>query len=439
MASPVTDLAALDPLAPVLPPAGVRACRLAEIASAVAASAGGRVDVAGLRGSASAAASGAVANAGRRLVVVAHDAEGARRLAEDLAFFTKEDVLVLADEETSPYAQVNPDRRAAMARMATLSRLACSPKPPRVLVTTATGLARKVVPRSVVRTHTHRIVAEDGLDRDWLIARLAETGYIRVPLVEDPGSFAVRGALLDVWPPNEIDPVRVELYGDLVVSIKPFDAMDQKTRKDAALAEVLIAPVREAILAREYVARARDRITQLADAIDMPTLKARALVDDVTSGRAFFGADAYVPAFYDKMESLFSYIVDDAVVVLDDPPAIVSTLREALGRARSDVATEERTPHFLVTTFFEDEDEVTARLEKKRVVALHRTAAMGETASGLDAYQVVPAGREPLDVAARDHEDLARAVKTARTTKGRPGVSVSKPITLSEGFEVRYR
>ena len=414
----MTDLATLDPLAPVLPPAGVRAAKLAEVPAAVAGSAAGRVDVAGLRGCASAAVSAAVANSGRRVVVVANDAEGAQRLAGDLAYFTKEEVLVLADDETSPYAQVNPDRRAAMARMATLSRLCASPEP-RVLVTTATGLARKVVPRSVVRAHTHRVVAEDGLDRDWLVARLAETGYIRVPLVEDPGSFAVRGALLDVWPPNLDEPVRVELYGDMVLSIKPFDAMDQKTRKDAQLPEVLIAPVREAILAREYVARARDRIGQLADAIDMPTLKARALVDDVTSGRAFFGADAYVPAFYDKMESLFAYLADDAVVLLDDPPAIVSTLREALGRARADVATEERTPHFLVTTFFEDEDEVTARLEKKRVVALHRTAAMGEKATGLDAYQVVPVGKDPLDLAARDHEDLARAVKTARTTKGR--------------------
>ncbi|HEY2365671.1 MAG TPA: transcription-repair coupling factor, partial [Polyangiaceae bacterium] len=411
----MTDLKDLDPLEPVLPPAGVRAARVAEVSAAVAASGVGRVDVAGLRGCATAAVSAAVASSGRRIVLVANDGDGARRLAEDLAYFTKEEVLVLADDETSPYAQVNPDRRAAMARMATLSRLASTSgaDTSRVLVTTATGLARKVVPRSIVRAHTHRIVAEDGLDRDWLIARLAETGYIRVPLVEDPGSFAVRGALLDVWPPNTSEPVRVELYGDLVVSIKPFDAMDQKTRKDSSLAEVLIAPVREAILSREHVARARDRITQLADAIDMPTLKARALVDDVTSGRAFFGADAYVPAFYDKMESLFAYVADDAVVMLDDPPAIVSTLREALGRARADIATEERTPHFLVTTFFEDEDEVAARLEKKRVVALHRTAAMGAPVRGLDAYQVVPVdgGKEPLDLAARDHDDLARAVK----------------------------
>jgi transcription-repair coupling factor (superfamily II helicase) len=419
--------ATLDPLEPVLPPAGVEARKIADTAAAAAAAGQGRVDVAGVRGCGAAMVAAAVAGT-RPVVRGAADAEGARRLADELGFFGAADAAVLTDDETSPYAPVNPDRRAAMMRMATLASLA-GRAPPRVLVTTATLLARKVVPRAVVRAHTHRVIAEDGLDRDWLLARMAETGYIRVPLVEDPGSFAVRGALLDVWPPNLADPVRVELYGDLVISIKPFDAMDQKTRNEPVggsaeggtaqtrTSEVAIAPVRETILAREYVARARDRITQLAEAIDMPTLKARALVDDVTSGRAFFGADAYVPAFYERLESIFEYVAKDAVVLLDDPPAVVSALRDALGRAAADVAHEEKSPHFLVSTFFESEDELVRRLDARRVVALHRTAVTGAAAEGLERYETVQGAA--LDVAARDHEDLTRAVKTARTMKGR--------------------
>ncbi|HEY1957725.1 MAG TPA: transcription-repair coupling factor [Polyangiaceae bacterium] len=404
--------ASLDPLEPVLPPAGVEAKKLAEVASALVGQTRGRLDVAGTRGSATAMLAAAVARQ-RRIVLVAADAEAARCAADDLAFFSHEEPLLLVDDETSPYAPVNPDRRAAMMRMAVLTRLVSAE--PRALVMTATALARKVVPRAIVRAHTHRIVAEDGLDRDWLVARLAETGYIRVPLVEDPGSFAVRGALLDVWPPNLADPVRVELYGDLVVSIKPFDPMDQKTRNEP-IAEIAIAPVREAILAREYVGRARDRITQLADAMDMPTLKARALIDDVTSGRAFFGADAYVPAFYEKLESIFEYLGEDAIVLLDDPPAIVAAVRDALVRAADDVSHAEKSPHFLVSTFFETEDELASRLEARRVGVLHRTAVGGEPAAGLERYET---SNEALDLAARDHEDLARAVKTARTLKGR--------------------
>ncbi len=415
-----------DVLESVLPAEGIHARKIVEVAAAITRDSRGRIDLAGVRGCASTLVVAAVSSGSRNVLFVARDADDARRIADDLAFSKVDDVLVLADDETSsPYAQVNPDRRAGMARMATLSRLARG-FPPKVLVVTATSLVRKLVPRSIARAHTHRVVAEDGLDRDWLIARLAETGYLRVPLVEDPGSFAVRGALLDVWPQSSLDPVRIELYGDLVLSIKPFDVHTQVTlghktggKNAPSLSEVSIPPVREAILAREYVARARDRITQLADAIDMPTLKARALVDDVTSGRAFFGADAYLPAFYEKLESLFDYDLGDAIVMLDDPSAIVAAVRDALARSTAESATEERRPHFLVSTFFESEDELVKRLDARRVVALHRTATIGGAETGLDAYEIAPDDGGLMNLAARDHEDLARAVKTARTTKGR--------------------
>ena len=85
---------------------------------------------------------------------------------------------------------------------------------------------------------------------------LSEAGYLRVPVVEDPGGFAVRGALLDVWPPSTDSPVRVELYGDLVLSMKPFDPVEQKTRKDAPdLKTLWLPPVREAILDPATVAQ----------------------------------------------------------------------------------------------------------------------------------------------------------------------------------------
>ena len=180
---------------------------------------------------------------GKPVVLVTSDLDAARRAADDVAFFVKSttdeataedtaegDVLVLAASESSPYADVNPDRRAAMSRLATLFHLA-SGLPWKVLAVPAAGLARKMVPRKIIRAHSHRVVAEDELDRDALVKALAESGYLRVPVVEDPGSFAVRGALLDVWPPNLDVPVRIEMYGELVLSIQPFDPYEQRTKK----------------------------------------------------------------------------------------------------------------------------------------------------------------------------------------------------------------
>src|SRR5205814_9515743 len=138
-------------------------------------------------------------------------------------------------------------------RMATLAHLAAG-RPWRVLVAPASALVRKLVPRDVLKRHTHCVKHEEELDRDALIRSLSESGYIRVPVVEDPGSFAVRGALLDVWPPSNDLTVRVELYGELVLSLKAFDPVDQKTVKaegGVELSEVWLPPAREAILDAE--------------------------------------------------------------------------------------------------------------------------------------------------------------------------------------------
>ncbi len=428
-----------DPLPHVLAPEGVTAVRLADLAAKAIALPKGRVDVSGVRGSADALVLAAVARrSARPLCIVSADVDGARRLAEDLGFLLRSateagsaedtgegDVLVLTPSETSPWADVNPDRRAAMARMATLAHLA-DKRPFRALSVSATALVRKLVPPAAVKSHIGTITAEDEFDRDKMIVRLSEAGYLRVPLVEDPGTFAVRGALFDVWPPNLPEPVRVELYGELVLSIKPFDPFEQKTKRErlesgetreVTLTQVKLAPAREAILTRENVARARDRVSQLADSIDMPTLKARALAEDVTTGRAFFGADGFLPAYYDALAPLSAYLPKDVIFAICDPPAVTRAVREALESAANDAAAKASTVHFLPAAFFVEEDAATRELDDRTILVLHRTATVGGEAEGLARFET--ATSETLDVAARDHEDLTRAVKTARQSKGK--------------------
>jgi transcription-repair coupling factor (superfamily II helicase) len=419
----------LEPLPPLLPPEGLAASRLRDVAERVKSLGKGRLDLAGIRGSAGAAVAAAIARQGRHVVLVAADLDAARHAAEDIGFLARgaldddaEDtgegeVLVFAGQESSPYADVNPDRRAAMSRMATLFHLAHG-RPWSVLCVPASALARKVVPRKELARRADKIVAEQELDRDALVRSLSEAGYLRVPVVEDPGSFAVRGALLDVWPPSSEMPVRVELYGELVLSMKPFDPVEQTTKKDAVgLRQLWLAPAREAILDARTAARARERLTMLAEAMDWPTIKTRALVDDAVHGRAFFGSDGYLPAYYDDLDALLAYVPADAVVLLDDPPAITRAVREELERAGRDAAEKHGSaPTFLPAAFYETEDVVAGELRSRPVVALHRIAVVGEAEGGLSAFE---SAREPLELAARDHDDLTRAVKAARAAKGK--------------------
>ena len=212
--------------------------RVAEQADAARAAA---LNVAGVSGSASGLVLRALARrlapSKRKIVAVTADVESARALAADASFMlgardaddaeaagatTFGQVLLYLPNDASPYADVNPDRRGAQTRLATLFHIAID-LPWSVLVCPIGALARKVVPKDDVLEHAELIVAGQEIDRAALVARLSAAGYVRSPLVEDPGSFAVRGALLDVWAPCATDPVRIEFYGDLVMSIRAFD------------------------------------------------------------------------------------------------------------------------------------------------------------------------------------------------------------------------
>ncbi|MBI2391986.1 MAG: transcription-repair coupling factor [Deltaproteobacteria bacterium] len=435
------DEDAIDPIAdPLALPEDRPVVGLAELVAR--ARKGGRVDLLGARGGALPLAAATLARGvGRPVVLVTADIERARTLVSDLEFLTHSpkaeddvsaedaeaaaigDVLLLTAPEASPYAEVAPDRRAALSRLATLAHLASPPSPGATklgrpflaCVLAANALVRRFVPRAVLESHTVTVIAEDELDREVLLARLTESGYLRVPVVEDPGSFAVRGSLVDVWPPSAPLPVRIELDGDLVMSMKAFDPDGQRTLHP--IKELRVPPAREAILDEASVARAKARVSELCDAVDMPTSKARQLAEDVAQGRAFFGAEGFLPAYYEALDTVFAYLPDDATWVIDDPIAVAEAVRDELARAERGAEGRAGTPSFGPAVHYLDEASIAERLARASVVVAHRVAIQGESEGPLSALTQAPDDAPTL--AARAHEDLTAAVKQARATRGK--------------------
>lgn len=358
------------------------------------------------------------------IVCVTAAPEEARQLAADLRFCWGEqdsedtaqgEVLYFAANEASPYADVNPDRRAAHSRLATLFHLVHG-LPFRFLVMSAPAMLRKVVPRDVFERHSELVVEEQELDRDGLAAKLSESGYLRVPLVEDPGSFALRGAVIDVWPPGSSAPVRVELLGDLVLSMKYFDPDTQRTTGDVK--EVWLPPAREAIRTQATEQRARRLVRERCDAVDLPSSKTRGLVEDVASGRSFFGSEGMLPAFF-ELTSLWSYFPDRSTVLLVDPPAVTKNVRDTLERAQSDEVGKSGAPHFPLRDFFDDEASLVAFLRARTTVCLHRTALVGDPgdASKLDVFECAPSQSPTL--ATQDLSELTKSIQAARMRGGK--------------------
>ncbi|HEX6273259.1 MAG TPA: transcription-repair coupling factor [Polyangiaceae bacterium] len=407
-------------------PSEARLMRVVDAARAALRAPGGFA-VVGVDGSGGAlVARGLLAAGASHVLYVAPTTEAGLRAAEDLAGLAKLDLpgfsgapgepapLVIAQSETSPYADVHPDRRLLMQRAAALFTIAKG-FPWRVALTTAGGLLRKVAPPDVVAAAGVELAVDTELDLPELARRLTAAGYLRAPVVEDPGGFAVRGAVLDVWPANAAEPVRAELYGDLLLSLKVFDPDDQKTRGE--IRSVWIPPARESILDEAAQARARGVLRTLCDEASYPSSKARALIDDLVLGRSFFGSEGYGPAFA-ELVPLIEYLPPGAALVIEDPPSLYRELERELEQARAAAAGRDPVPHFPVDALYAELGVIERELAARPVVMAHRTGIAGAAGDDLRSrLENVPVDAPNLVL--RGHSELSTAMKLARSAQGK--------------------
>ncbi|HTQ08422.1 MAG TPA: transcription-repair coupling factor [Polyangiaceae bacterium] len=412
-------------LPPLDLPSDRRLVRVAEAAREALATRGGYA-VVGAAGSGTAMLARALLAAGATHVLyVAPSHDVAQRAVEDLKALAALGLpggagtddpapLFVSTSETSPYADVHPDRRQAMQRAAALFTMAKG-LPWRIAVTTPSGLLRRTAPPAAL-AHAGLELAKDGeLDVERAAHALTASGYLRAPVVEDPGSFAVRGGVLDIWPAHLEQPLRAELYGDLVLSLKRFDPDTQRTLAEERA--VWLPPAREAVLERDTVERARARLRTLCDDASYPSTKARALIDDLAFGRSFFGSDGYLPAFY-ELVPLLSYLPRGAAVVFDDPVAVARALTQELEQAAAAEAARGAVPHFPVAELYAELGELERDLATRVWVGAHRSGIVGTGAADL-VSRLETAAAEAPSLAQDDHSELGRAVKLARTARGK--------------------
>jgi transcription-repair coupling factor (superfamily II helicase) len=273
------------------------------------------------------------------LYLVAQDDQVHAR-ASDLAFFlpTKKasddplqppPVLDFPAPDVSPHAETQPDRRTTMRRLAVLHRLGHGHAPAVVVASAAAAFRRVMVPHDFAAL-CRTVKTRTPLDRQVLIEDLYRAGYGRTQVVEDPGTFAVRGAIIDLFPSAYRHPVRIELFGDEVEGLRLFDAASQRTLRP--IERVEIHPVRETV--QTEGADVRTRLLAAADQAVYPSSKTRYLLEQIERGEDFFGSDALAPLFHASMGSVFDYLAPDARVVVEDPPAVLEEARRGFSRLR---------------------------------------------------------------------------------------------------------
>jgi transcription-repair coupling factor (superfamily II helicase) len=261
------------------------------------------------------------------LVCVAVDEEAADALANDLAFFLggtgtvlEPRVLRLPADEVLPYDELSPEAVTVSERLGALFHLHQGTRFP-ALVLSLPALLRKVLPPGVMGALSERIATGQDYDRDTLARKLVSMGYQSSPLVEDPGTFSVRGGLLDVYSPLYDKPVRLEFFGDTIESIRAFDPETQRTVEP--LQEVRLSPAREVLLTEETRPRAEAAAREVADRINLPTTKLRERLEALREGLPGFGLEGLLPGFFEGgLGTLFDYLrlwAKEPLVYLDDP------------------------------------------------------------------------------------------------------------------------
>ena len=229
------------------------------------------------------------------------------------------------------------------ARLAALFRLHLGERP--IVVCSIRSIGRRVLPRAALDRRSLQISLEMEQDRDELARKLTAAGYAKVPLVEDPGTYAIRGGVFDVWSPLEAQPARLEFFGDLVEKIRTFDPQTQRTV--AEVKEISLCPAREIVLDEEGRRAAIATVRAAADAVETPSRQLRELIDDLSTlsqdDEMFAaGLTAILPGFYPGgLSPLTEYLPKDAIWVLEDPLELErqwgdlwSALEQAFAEAR---------------------------------------------------------------------------------------------------------
>ncbi|MFQ6552367.1 transcription-repair coupling factor [Aestuariibius insulae] len=243
---------------------------------------------------------------------VARDDKRLEAMRSALAFFApKVPVVVFPAWDCLPFDRVSPNSDISAARMATLAALAHGMPERFVLLTTMTAATQKVPAREVLKEASFKARVGGRVDEAALKAFLVRMGFVQAPTVTEPGDYAVRGGIIDVYPPGETGPVRLDLFGDVLDGARRFDPATQRTVEKLEVVE--LAPVSEVILDEAAITRFRQtyRIEFGAAGTDDP------LYEAVSAGRKHQGVEHWLGFFHERLETLFDYL-PGAVVTLDD-------------------------------------------------------------------------------------------------------------------------
>src|SRR3990172_6646857 len=194
-----------------------------------------------------------------------------------------------------------------------------------MLIAEAPALFQRTIPIDVLRNSAIKIQKGSDIIRDNFISKLIQMGYLRSDFVEKVGDVSVRGAIIDLFSPGFENPIRLELYGDAIHSIRFFSVDDQKSLETTE--GVMILPVSEVILTDEAIKQSLSYVRKKAEEQEIPASAKISLLEEIEKGTRFPEIEWFLPSFYQNLSTAFDYILKDTLIIFDNPDEISKSVK----------------------------------------------------------------------------------------------------------------
>lgn len=284
------------------------------------------ISVEGLRGAASAYFLSRLhqLEKGRPVLIVTNDQNRGDMLLEDFKYFFHYMNLKTQPEsfpswELLPYETLSPLNEISGERLEILNKLRRGEN--LFLIAPIEALMQSVVPRSFLQKNVLSIKPNDQLERELLETSLADNGFSRSSLVENRCEFSVRGDIVDFFQAGAKNPIRIEFFGDIVESIREFDIFSQISINKIESIDIL--PVRELCLSKAEREMGLEKILKRSEELDMEDSHTKELQEKIENLGFFSGMEFLAPFFFNSRETVFDYLPENTLVVLDEPDTLV--------------------------------------------------------------------------------------------------------------------
>ena len=257
------------------------------------------------------------------MLVLGSDDEILEKIRDNVGFFSAdlaERAAHIMETTDSIYSGAAENKRQNASRLRGLFRLAT--RRPTLIFSTFESYLRRCIPKGELMACVLRPQIGDELDAQFLRKKLRAWGYSEETEVDMPGTFAIRGSIIDVFSPALDNPIRIERFGDEIDDIRTFNVATQKTIAKHRTVEIIAA--NEHLMDETHIECASNAINDIADRNDIPSKNIRAMREKICDATPFWGQQALTPAYFESMACLEDYLPNDCVTLWLEPDACIT-------------------------------------------------------------------------------------------------------------------